>query len=591
MLTNKYQAPKKSRKEVQSRKVIQIPKRNDISLFQKQNCVEGLPVPIFQMIQEYCKEKDYRNLMNTNLSTFQPIKWETVKYSLIGPTKWDKMSPYKINQREERLLNIMNNHVKDKSKQISISFWNVKSPTLSKYSYLFQGIYQLHVTGSESSSSFASVSLDIFKSLRCLCLEKYYGVQLLDVDWLHLVKLSLVECGFSVIQNLNSSQTLKELKIENNYGSLKILCSLDNVDRIEISSPGYSSGSLVFPTKCRNFHINLQCVELKYREVNDAEQSREDNHLFYEKLVICSAYLVFDPRLVDYWKLYSSIEVNCPHMKNGFPSFSVSCSEKISLTGFSLSSWNGSALLNLKELSLSRVVNLDILPEMHCLESVCLEDISSFRMIPGFPRLKKIIVNNCADLERIEFSPQLKELDLRRCPKIKDLSSCAHVKTLNLHQLDSLTSLSEFNGNESSFINSRKEIIVCELRLLRDFSFCQYLYRLELIELRELVSCEGISNIHNLEICHCHALISTKGLRNILGKIRIDECYGLLSLLDLQNIPEVEICYCSEVIDFSGFGHNKSVRLVGDEIVNSFETFQKKNSAIVETIEELTMSN
>jgi hypothetical protein len=195
------QSSKEYREQIQQRKIIAIPKRNDLALFQKVNCVEGLAIPIFQIIQEYCNEKDYRNLVNTNLSTFQPIKWETVKYSLIGPAKWDKMSPYKMSQREERLLNIINNNVKDKSKQISMSFWNVKQPTLAKFSHLFQGIYKLHFTGGELSRTYRSFSPDIFQDLKCLTLEKYYGDKCLNVDWKRLVKLELVGCDSLASKN------------------------------------------------------------------------------------------------------------------------------------------------------------------------------------------------------------------------------------------------------------------------------------------------------------------------------------------------------------------------------------------------------
>jgi hypothetical protein len=256
------QKAKEYRKRIQQRKVIQIPKRNDISLFQKQNCVEGIPLPIFQMIQEYCNEKDYRNLVNTNLSTFQPIKWETVKYSLIGPVKWEKIvSPYKMNQREERLLNIINNNVKDKSQQISMSFWNVKSPTLRKYSHLFQGIYKLHFTGNDLYTSFRSVSLDIFIDIRILTLERYFGPSMLNVDWKYLAKLELIECGFSSIEHLNSTQTLKVLKIEDNASDLSIICSLDNVARLEISSRVLHSLKMVFPKNCRDFELKLHDAE------------------------------------------------------------------------------------------------------------------------------------------------------------------------------------------------------------------------------------------------------------------------------------------------------------------------------------------
>lgn len=69
---------------------VPIPAKNDTTLFQKSgNCIEGLPLPIFQIIQTYLNEIDYRDLMNCNLSTFQPIKYETVKYTIIGPERWD----------------------------------------------------------------------------------------------------------------------------------------------------------------------------------------------------------------------------------------------------------------------------------------------------------------------------------------------------------------------------------------------------------------------------------------------------------------------------------------------------------------------
>jgi hypothetical protein len=56
--------------------------------------------------------------MNTNLSTFKQIKYETVMYSLVGPGYWDG---YYIasGERKEALLISVINSVKDKSKQIS----------------------------------------------------------------------------------------------------------------------------------------------------------------------------------------------------------------------------------------------------------------------------------------------------------------------------------------------------------------------------------------------------------------------------------------------------------------------------------------
>ena len=74
------------------KRYLTIPDKKDLSLFQKSSrCIEGIPLAVFMMIQQYYSEKEYRNLMNCNLATFQPIKYETVKYSLIPSNVWGKI--------------------------------------------------------------------------------------------------------------------------------------------------------------------------------------------------------------------------------------------------------------------------------------------------------------------------------------------------------------------------------------------------------------------------------------------------------------------------------------------------------------------
>jgi hypothetical protein len=581
----KKQKTKEYRERIQQCKIILIPKRNDVSLFQKVNCVEGLAIPIFQIIQEYCNENDYRSLMNTNLSTFQPIKWETVKYSLIGPMKWDKMSPYKIGQREERLFNIINNNVKDKSKQISITFCNVKRPTLTKYSHLFQGIYKLHFTGGELSRAFHSFSLDIFQDLKCLTLKTYYGDTCLNVDWKHLVKLELVGCNFSVIESLNSTQTLKELIIKHPYDSVKILCPLDGIERIECVS-FYYNFEMEFPKNCANFE--LKCESVRFHDKEDATMViKQKRNQSYDRLAISCSFLHFDSRLLEHWSLYSVVEMTSPRMDDLFPSFPFPRGEKISLTSFSLSSWNGRTLFDLKELHLDSIENLDILPEMPRVESVSLENVSSFRIICGLPCVKKLIVKRCESLERIDFCPKLEDLDLYDCPNLSDVSSNSHVKTLQLSTTRSLTSLNGFEGNENSFINDRRKLVVSKLWNLSDFSFCRCIYDLFLHNLPGLVSCKGINNVHNLGITDCRSLTSTQGLRNISGKLYIHHCSVLLSLLDVQNIPEIEICVCPKLTDFSGLGHNEILKIRCKEAAESFEKYQEENRIILVTTQKL----
>jgi hypothetical protein len=117
-----------------------IPPKYDTSLFQRKgDCIEGMPIPIFQIIQEFLNEQDYRDLMNSNLSTFQPIKYETVHYTLVGPERWINFEFCAEEYKEATVLQIISS-VKDKSKQIAMRFKAVAKPWLLKYAHLFDGI-------------------------------------------------------------------------------------------------------------------------------------------------------------------------------------------------------------------------------------------------------------------------------------------------------------------------------------------------------------------------------------------------------------------------------------------------------------------
>jgi hypothetical protein len=246
-------------------------------------------------------------------------------------------------------------------------------------------------------------------------------------------------------------------------------------------------------------------------------------------------------------------------------------------------------LLNLKELYLEEIEDLDILPNMPEVELVSLKFVSSFRFIPGLQSVKTLIVENCESLERIDFCPELEKANLMECFNLKDVSSCAHVQMLYLHIMKSLSSLKGIESYESSFIKDWRVVSILELPLLLDFSFCRFIYFLDLDSLPGLVSCEGISNIHTLKITDCDGLTSTKGLRKIFGKLELRQCEFLVSLLDVQNIPEVGICDCADLVDFSGLGQNRIVRIGDLETTLSFRMFQEVNPTILETIQQLVL--
>jgi hypothetical protein len=190
--------------------LIEIPHKNNISFIQKQHCIEAIPSAVFQIILEYSKELDYRNLMNSNLATFQSIKSETVKYSLIGPTNWFDNFPSRISYKEASLLKIIKN-VKDKSKQISMSFVAVKQPILLKYNALFQEIhrFELHC----SSPLQGSFPLKMFNHIYHLILDNVHGISVLKSGFQNVVKLELIWRGFILFEEANPTGSLKEFAV------------------------------------------------------------------------------------------------------------------------------------------------------------------------------------------------------------------------------------------------------------------------------------------------------------------------------------------------------------------------------------------
>jgi hypothetical protein len=334
---------KAARERIRQRKVIIIPPKNDISLFQKQNCIERLPIPVFKMIQEYSgSEKDYRNLMNTNFSTFQPIKSETVRYSLLGPGMWTRMNRYNVDYKEASLLNIIKG-VKDKSKQISLSF-NCFQSAVTKYACLFKEIYKFHLVAPISNSRRFSeqLSFDIFNNIHHLTLERITGIHALPSDLRNVVKLELVNCEFIYSPEINPTKTLKELRIIS-LGYLNSPCSLDNISKVHIQCRSFAANTFELPKNCMNLELHR-----RHRVLLQPLDSRYDDNHLYEKLK-CSGFSI--ENCISAFRIlqrYPVIELE--NVSAEFPEFPVPHIREIHLHRFCLTSWNRGTITNLKQL-------------------------------------------------------------------------------------------------------------------------------------------------------------------------------------------------------------------------------------------------
>jgi hypothetical protein len=571
---------KEARERIRQRKVIIIPPKNDISLFQMQNCIESLPIPVFKIIQEYSEsEMDYRNLMNTNLSTFQPIKSETVKYSLLGPGRWIRMNHYKTEYKEASLINIIKG-VKDKSKQISLSFWKVFQPTVIKYAHLFEGIKKFHLVAADSHLCrfTEQLSLDIFSNIHYLILEKIIGIPSLGSGLKNVEKLELLRCGFIDIPEVNPTATLKELKIIT-AGHLNMPCSLDNISKIHLECKSFERNVVNFPKNCRNLELRcLARVEMRFSD------SPFDDNLAYEKLK-CSGFSLVNCPTILILQRYPVIELENFYDRTPFPQFPVLHVREIVLRRFSLASWNSQTIINLKHLHFWRCTNLIKIPDMPQVETVVLELCNRFTEIPSLPSLQKLTLRSCVTVKNICYCPELKEADFDNCASLENFSSCRQVPSLRISRGSrnaDFMSLEEIQ--ESMDLVNKRALSIASFQSLRVFTFCKNIYQVELSYLDGLVDCKGIMNIHHLKITSCYSFVSTEGLQNIAGSVTIKSCYSLGCLTGLRNVPEVTLNVCDRC-DFTGLGNHEKLTVHG--YLTAFKRFLKENPNIFKTIRNL----
>jgi hypothetical protein len=577
---------KEARERIRQRKVIVIPPKNDISLFQKQNCIESLPIPVFKMIQGYSgSETDYRNLMNTNLSTFQPMKWETVRYSFLGPGMWTRMNQYTAEYKEASIVNIIQG-VKDKSKQISVSFWNVRQHTVIKYAHLFEGLHKFHF-GSPNACRFTEqLSFDIFNNIHYLILERITGIPNLSSGLRNVVKLELLHCGFITISEINPTKTLKELKIIT-AGHLNIPCSLDNISKIQLDCESFGvNNDVAFPKNCRN--LELACDAPVQMRCFD---SGFDGNQPYEKLV-CLGFCI-ENHLTAFTILqrYPVIKLENYHDTVPFPSFPVLHSTEISLYRFSLTLWNSQTITGLKELNLEFCIDLITFPDMPEVEILFIDNCEEFTEIPSLRSLRKLTILDCPMVRSICYCPELKEANFDNCPRLDNLSSCKHANFLRIRSGSKTMDLSPLAGIPSENMNlespvNRRALSIGSCPSLKVFIFCKNLYEVELFDLSGVITCKEIMNIHHLKIRYCRRFASTDGLRNITGSVLFEVCPALQRLFGMQNIPEIVLCGCDKIRDFSGLGNHEILTMKRSNL-RYFIEFQKENPDIFKTIQKL----
>jgi hypothetical protein len=428
--------------KLKEKKVIAIPPKYDTSLVQKKgDCIEGMPIPIFQIIQEFLDEQDYLDLMNSNLSTFQPIKFETVHYTLVGPDRWAHFDFCADENKEATVLQIIRS-VKDKSKQIGMSLKNMRQQLILNYAHLFEGIGKLTVHEATIEKDFPFI---VFNKIRQLKLSRVgpkadHSSFQVNFDFENLEELEFDHCNFDKIVAWNSSKSLKTVII-NGCSSISSIPPLDDILVVSITS----TPSLThFQSKGNHTNFTFTTGST----LDNATMTVMNQPSFYNGLQYLELWGNFKNRpdfsfcqnipIVNLYDMSSTNKVELPILYG----------KEMTIQRCSLALWNGQQILaNVVKCVLIGCTALVDFPEMVMLQSLTVRKCYSLVGIPSLSSLKHLWIVDCPLLKTVSFSGILTKVTVEQCKRLTDLSAFSHVLDVSLvscHRVSSVFHCIEF---------------------------------------------------------------------------------------------------------------------------------------------------
>eukprot|EP01040_Poterioochromonas_malhamensis_P003991 gene3991-4270_t len=589
---------------------VPIPAKNDISLFQKSgNCIEGLPLPIFQIIQTYLNEIDYRDLMNCNLSTFQPIKYETVKYTIIGPERWIHIDSLHDENKEDFYHRLTTQTVKDKSKQITLSIKEIKEPVIMKSFHVFDGLYKLFIDNLKTNKK--KFNFNIFNNIYHVILKEFSdSIEVIDSGFNNVVRLELIMFyGLYSISNINQDKTLKELKITQCGGIKELDFPVDNIPIVYIdcrqllrikSFKNHNQLTVMTATTPLPTMMDDLITQLT------SSSSSSSSNLNYLKLIIDF------PVDFNQFEIFQTIPELwlSPYNTRQEHSFPLYYGENLTLRRFNISSWNNyhsdpAAFTRLTKLNLSYCKGLTDLPLIPQLIELKLDYCYGLRSLPTFLQLKTLHIRNCSDLVTISsIQPSLREVEIVYCKNLMDISFASNIKkSFILRQCDlisnismlknipiltidsclNITSLSSLSGE--SLESDRRKVFLSKLKKVKDLSGICNIHYLELFDVTGIVNGDGIHDIYDLVVKFSPNVNDTKGFLNIRNSLTLQNCLGLRKLNGLAGIPKVNIIGCWDLDDYSDlFNHDvvtiKGINATRMKVVKDFQRDHQIKSLI-----------
>ncbi len=582
----------------------------------KMNHMDKLPTSIFFVIQSFLSNREYRDLMNCNLSTFQSIKRETVIYDLIG----SEAPSNEINkncteeERQENLLKLIKK-VENKSKQIKMRFSTITTNKLTLYSNLFQGIHQLSIyyiyrepSSDNDYKGNDSINFNIFNNIyHVIIMGSLLPIKKIHEGFNHVTKLELKLLeSLQCIENINNSKTLKELSITNCKSLTRINFPLHGMKKIEIidcdqftTIDGLTDGiELIAIFTMDQFSLStLQSISsiasnLKLLSLSGAfPPDFQDFHGFRDiRCLSINTILDEESPMIPpkcYLSSFNGTRLNLRGFHFLPDPYNINNNKKNTFE----------FLQDLTLISCDCFLHFPVMPMLIKLTMIYVSNVQTF---PTLMNLQAMNLRSCPDLLSIDpFQPSLhsfeiydaplltsltfhgsslESVEINHCPKITDVSSFKTVPNLAIRHCSGITSLQDFAG--LSLEEDERDIALVTLPNLISLKGLHNIHTLTLCGMEIKDKGEGIHHIHHLEISNC-LVQDISGLSDIRCSLILSQCFRLTRLeKNLQNIPKVFLHKCPSLIGFSGLSGQEIVRIrdfgESQNIVEGLLPFQKQ---------------
>jgi hypothetical protein len=485
--------------------------------------VKAVPASLFPMIQENLNEKDYRNLMNTSLSAFQDIKYETVRYTFPSLFEWRKVGlsmnpPINLPTIINYIYSIVEHNVKDLSKQVSLRFQG-RSTGYDHNDLLDNMYYQ-----------------ELYKLSRC-CKVIFRNCPSIPEHYFDNIYHVIIDTCKFIDSFPPGLQNISILEIYN----CEYLSDIKNIDGLQQL---IIAGSGVAQDFC-NFH-QIPVVRVDWNKVSGEAWS------FSLPLTVFPQFSFLQELILKMdFKSVTSTEYQClinipllclHHLERSRPRPMIPVllhARILEISGFDIDSccWEGATFANLEMLRFEDCTFKGVnrlsasFPVLHTLEIIFNVNLN----LSTISSLKTLRVKDISFYLLSPLPTSLSFLSLEFVSSLPDSLECfatiTHLEFIFCSGLRSLEGLSECN----------RVVRLRRCRMITDFRPLRNVHRLCLEDM-EVVDTQCFRNIKHLKFVNCTGLKAVTDLENV-ETLYISEC-NLLKELPSYDRVKISVWNC-----------------------------------------------